>query len=115
MKFIAHFLLNALFIWLIARYAGDQVGIVLSGENTYVSALIFSFILALVGVTIGAIFRFFLFPFNILTFGLVGFCISFLMIWFADRFYDSIQINGILAYLSIAFIPAVSSMLLGKK
>lgn len=91
------------------------MGIKITGENPYVSALVFAVILSLVNLILGTIFRILTLPLNILTFGLVGFLLSLLMIYFADSFYDNLTINSILGYICIAFIPGIASMLVGKK
>ncbi len=115
MKAIGYFLVVALLIWLAATNLWDFLGIKITGENPYVSALIFAVILSLVNLIIASVFRFITLPFNIITFGLVGFLISLLMIYFADSFYDNIAIEGFLGYMCISFIPGVASMLVGKK
>lgn len=115
MKAIGYFLVVALLIWLAATNFWDFLGIKITGENPYVSALVFAVILSLVNLILGTIFRILTLPLNILTFGLVGFLLSLLMIYFADSFYDNLTINSILGYICIAFIPGIASMLVGKK
>ncbi|MDO4873835.1 MAG: phage holin family protein [Candidatus Altimarinota bacterium] len=115
MKAIGYFLLVALLIWLAATHFGQSLGIELTGQNTYISALIFAVILSLVNLVIGSILRIITFPFNILTLGLVSFLISLLMIYITDSFYDNIKITSLLAYLVVAIIPAFAGMMVGKK
>ena len=115
MKAIGYFLLVALLIWLAATYFGQSLGIELTGQHTYISALIFAVILSLVNLVIGSILRIITFPFNILTLGLVSFLISLLMIYITDSFYDNIKITSLLAYLVVAIIPAFAGMMVGKK
>ena len=115
MKAIGYFLLVALLIWLAATHVGQSLGIELTGQNTYISALIFAVILSLVNLVIGSILRIITFPFNILTLGLVSFLISLLMIYITDSFYDNIKITSLLAYLVVAIIPAFAGMMVGKK
>lgn len=115
MRLVGYFLLVALLIWLVATYAGNAVGITLSGENTYISALMFAVVLALVNLILGGLLRLITFPLNFLTFGLISFLITLLMIYLTDSMHDNIAINGFIAYLVVALIPSIASILLGKK
>lgn len=110
MKAIGYFLIVALLIWLAATNFGKILGIEITGENPYLSALIFAVILSLMNVTIGTIFRLITLPFNILTFGLIGFLVSLLMIYFADSFYDNIRIQHAFGYICVAIIPGLASL-----
>ena len=105
----------ALLVWAAATYAGDTLGIVLSGSDTYVTALIFAVILSLINTLLGGFLRVVTFPLNFLTLGLVYFFITLFMIYVTDAMYDNIAINGFLGYIVIAFIPSVASLFMGRK
>lgn len=115
MKVIGYFLIVALLVWAAATYMGKTLGITLLGEEPYVSALIFSVVLALFNLILGSILRLITFPFNILTLGLFSFLITLLMVYIADTVVDAVTISGFLGYIAIAIIPALANMLVGKK
>lgn len=115
MKSISYFLLVALFIWLAATYGQNSFGIILSGENTYVSALIFAVILALINLILGTILRIITLPFNFLTLGLFSFLITLLMIYVTDSMLQGIEVRGFIGYIVMAFIPAMAASFVGKK
>lgn len=115
MKIIGYFLMVALLIWLVATYAGNAIGITLSGENTYISALIFGVVLALVNLIVGGILRIITLPLNFLTFGFISFLITIFMIYLTDSMHNSISIDGFIAYIIVALIPTVANVLLGRK
>lgn len=115
MKLIAHFLLVAFLIWAAANFMGQTLGITLSGNDPYVSALIFAVILALFNTILGGILRLLTFPLNFLTLGLFSFLITLLMIYLADKTLDQIAISGFLGYIVIAFIPAIANMIIRSK
>ena len=112
MKTIFYFLLSALGIWALAVHGGKDFGIVLSGDNIYVSALVFSVILTLVNIFIGTILRLLLLPFTIITLGLFSLVITFFLIWLTDSFYVQIEITNIVGYIMVAVIPVFASMML---
>lgn len=114
MKLIIHFLVTAALVWVVATY-GTGLGIALSGENTFVSALIFAVILAIVNLILGGVLRIVTFPLNILTLGLFYFIVTLIVIWVTDYLYEGIKIDGIIAYLIVAVIPTVTGMIVGKK
>lgn len=115
MKLIAYFLVVALLIWAAANFMGQTLGITLSGQEPYVSALIFAVILALFNMILGGILRLITFPINFLTLGLVSFLITLLMIYLADKTLDQVTISGFLGYIVIAIIPAFANTIVGKK
>lgn len=115
MKFIFYFILSALCIWSLAVYGWSDFGIVLTGKNIYVSALIFSVILTLVNIFIGTILRFIFLPLSILTLGLFSLLITFFLIKITDDFYSQIEITNFVGYIFIAIIPVFIGMFLGKR
>ncbi len=100
-------------IWLVAHY-GSGIGVSLSGPNTYISALIFAVVLAIVNLILGGVLRVVGMPLNILTLGIFSFIVTLIVIWVTDYMYDGIAIQGILAYLIIAFIPSITSAIVGS-
>lgn len=107
MKYILHFLVTAWLVWLVATY-GTSIGVVLSWENTFVTALLFSVILAVVNVVLGTILRVLTFPLALLTLGAFYFIVTLVVVWVADSMYDGITLNGIFAYIVVALIPTVT-------
>lgn len=113
MRYLLHFLVTAGLVWLVANYASN-VWISLSGPNTYISALIFAIILAVINMILGTILRTIGFPLTVITLGLFSFIITLIVIWITDYLYWGISVNGIIAYLIIAFIPAITSAIVGS-
>lgn len=114
MRSILYFFATAGLIWAVATYFGQHLGIHISGENTFVSALIFSVILSIVNLIIGTILRILTFPITLLTFGLFSGVVSVILIWMTDSFYDNIAISHFLGYIVVAMIPLISKNLLKK-
>lgn len=115
MKLLAYFLIVAVLIWAAANYMGQFLGITLSGQEPYVSALIFAVVLALFNLVFGTILRIITLPFNILTLGFFSLLVTFFMVFLTDKVVDSVEISGFLGYLAMAIIPALANMILGKK
>lgn len=115
MKVIGYFLVVAILVWAAATYMGKTLGITLLGEEPYVSALIFSVVLALFNLVLGGILRLITLPFNILTLGFFSFLITILMVYVADTVVDSVTISGFLGYIAITIIPSLANMMIGKK
>lgn len=113
MRLVLHFLVTALLIWAVATY-GTGIGVSLAGPNTFISALIFAVILAIINMLLGSLLRTLGMPLNIVTLGLFSFIVTLIVIWVTDRLYDGISINGIVAYLVIAFVPMVTSAIVGS-
>jgi len=113
MKLIIHFLVMAGLVWLVAQY-GTGIGVSLTGENTYVSALIFAIILSVVNLFLGNLLRAVGLPLTVITLGLFSFIVTLIVIWVTDSLYDGISIDGIVAYLVIAIIPAITSAIVGS-
>jgi putative membrane protein len=82
--------------------------------NNYVAAIFFILILTLLNWTVVPVLKFFAFPFNLLTLGLVNGIISLLGISFASWLVDGVDIGGgfwtqAFVTLIIAVVLAVSS------
>jgi putative membrane protein len=70
-------------------------------------------VLGLVNFFIKPIFKIVTLPLRILTFGLFGFIINMLMIWFVDIFFPELVIAGIIPLFWLTIIVWVLSFLLG--
>lgn len=112
MRSILYFLITAAMIWTVQTYGGDVFGIKISGENTFLSALIFSVIFSVVNLLIGTVLRLLTFPITWLTFGLFAFVVTVGMVWITDQFYDNLTITNWMGYLILAVIPTMTSSLL---
>lgn len=78
----------------------------------YTSAIIAAILIALANATIGLVLRFFTFPLNILTLGLVSFIITVLMILLVDIWMTGFNTTGFLAAAILAIVVAVIKMIL---
>ena len=78
----------------------------------YGSALIAAILIAITNATIGLILRFFTFPLNVLTLGLVSFIISVLMILLVDSWMTGFNTSGFLSAAVLAIVVAVIKMIL---
>lgn len=108
---IINFLVTAFLVFIVSNYILTD-GINLS--NWYTSALIFAIILAIINSTIWLVLRIIWFPINFLTFWLFSFVITLFIIWLTDYIYSGIDVNGILSYLFIAFLPAITSAIISS-
>lgn len=78
----------------------------------YGSAIIAAILIAATNATIGLILRFFTFPLNILTLGLVSFIISVLMILLVDSWMSGFNTSGFLSAAILAIVVTVIKMIL---
>lgn len=105
MRIIINFLASAFLVVLASKYIlTDSITLV----NWFTSAIIFSIILAFINATIWTFLRVLGLPLNILTLGLFWFIITLIMIWLTDYLYNGIEIKWIFAHLFIAFLPALT-------
>ncbi|MBX9852578.1 MAG: phage holin family protein [Cytophagaceae bacterium] len=88
MSWIINLLINAFAVWLVAA--------ILPGVKirNFISAIWVSVLLALVNGTLGWILKLLTLPFNIITFGLVGFIINVLMILLVDKLTFSFHVRN---------------------
>lgn len=105
LKIIINFLVSWLLVFLASKYFLTDWIIL---KDWYTSALIFSFILAFINATLWTILRILWIPLNFLTLGLFGFLITLLLIWITDSIYSWIEVKWFLAYMFIAFLPAIT-------
>ncbi|MGV3545732.1 MAG: phage holin family protein [Pedobacter sp.] len=78
----------------------------------YGSAIIAAILVAIANATIGLVLRFFTFPLNILTLGLVSFIISVLMILLVDSWMKGFNTSGFLSAAALAIVVTIIKMIL---
>ena len=78
----------------------------------YGSAIIAAILIAVTNATIGLILRFFTFPLNILTLGLVSFIITVLMILLVDSWMEGFNTSGFFAAAILAIVVTLVKMVL---
>lgn len=78
----------------------------------YGSAIIAAILVAIANATIGLVLRFFTFPLNILTLGLVSFIISVLMILLVDSWMKGFNTSGFLSAAVLAIVVTIIKMIL---
>lgn len=78
----------------------------------YGSAIIAAILVAVANATIGLVLRFFTFPLNILTLGLVSFIISVLMILLVDSWMKGFNTSGFLSAAILAIAVTLIKMVL---
>jgi putative membrane protein len=98
MKFLLNVLIGGILFAVAARIVP---GVAVDGIRT---AIIAGLVLSLVNATIGSLLRFFSFPINFLTFGLVGFVITVLMILLTDSLVTGFDVNKIWNAIVFAII-----------
>lgn len=78
----------------------------------YGSAVIAAILVAVANATIGLVLRFFTFPLNFLTLGLVSFIISVLMILLVDSWMKGFNTSGFLSAAILAIVVTIIKMIL---
>ena len=78
----------------------------------YGSAIIAAVLIAITNATIGLILRFFTFPLNVLTLGLVSFIITVLMILLVDSWMKGFNTSGFFAAAILAIVVTLVKMVL---
>lgn len=99
LKILAHLIISMLAIWL-TDYLIE--GVHITGDWTNV--LIVALVLGVVNATIGTVLKILTFPLSFLTFGLVSFLISGLMVLLADYFLESFSVDNYWYGLLFAFV-----------
>jgi putative membrane protein len=102
MRFIIEILLTGLAVFLGAKYIAPGVSV-----DSFGTALLAAILIALANATIGFILRILTFPLNFLTFGLVSFIISVLMILLVSRWLTGFAVDGFLNAAIFAIIVAL--------
>jgi putative membrane protein len=113
MQLIVSFLVNAIALYLIAKFVpgfNHDVGVV--------TALIASLVFGIVNTSIGPILRLITLPLNWITFGLFSFVVNVILFWLtiliAPDFKTTGEINPWLAYIIGAAVMMVVSTLLSQ-
>lgn len=109
MRFIILLLLTGIVVALAAEIIpGVQVG-------GFGWAIVTGLVIGLVNATVGGLLRLFTFPLNWLTFGLISFIITILMVMLADSIMGSkFDVNGFWNATLFAIVVAVLEMIIGK-
>lgn len=76
------------------------------------SAIIAAVLIAVANATIGLVLRFFTFPLNVLSLGLISFIITVLMILLVDNWMTGFKTTGFLAAAILAIAVSVIKMIL---
>ncbi|MFZ4262812.1 phage holin family protein [Sphingobacterium sp. HJSM2_6] len=109
MRFILSLLITGL---VVAIAAGILPGVQVS---SFWWAIITGLVIGFVNAVVGGILRLFTFPLNWLTFGLVSFIITVLMIMLSDKIMGSkFEVDGFWQACLFAIIVAVIEMIIGK-
>lgn len=77
------------------------------------SAVLAGILIALANATVGTILRFFTFPLNILTLGLVSFIITILMVMLVSNIMSGFTVSGFFSAMFFALLTAIIEMILG--
>ncbi len=114
LKILAHLLVSMLAIWL-TDYLIDGVHI----YGDWMNVLLVTIVLGVVNATIGALLKALTFPLSLLTFWLVSFLISGLMVLLADYFLDNFSVDsywyGLLFALVLSIIQWGFKSMFGMK
>jgi putative membrane protein len=78
----------------------------------YGSAIMAAILIAVVNATLGLVLRFFTFPLNLLTLGLVSFIISVLMILLVDSWMSGFNTSGFFSAAILAIVVTIIKMIL---
>lgn len=109
MRFILSLLLTGLVVAVAAYIVpGAQVA-------NFGWAIVTGLVIGLVNAVIGGILRLFTFPLNWLTFGLISFIITVLMVMLSDAILGSkFEVGGFWNAMLFAIIVAILEMIIGK-
>ncbi|MBE9598791.1 phage holin family protein [Pedobacter sp. MC2016-24] len=102
MRLIIEILLTGLAVFLGARYLAPGVNV-----DSFGTAVLAAILIALANATIGFILRLLTFPINFLTFGLMSFVISVLMILLVSHWLTGFHVDNFLHAAVFAIIVAL--------
>ena len=107
---MGHLLIN----WFLSALALMVVTKVLPGiqVDSFGSAMIAALVIGIVNVTIGAVLKFFLLPFAILTLGLVYLGVNGLMLKLASDFVPGFRVDGCATAIVASVLMSIVSYLL---
>jgi putative membrane protein len=102
--------------WLVNAISLLIVAYIVPGFHVagFTSALIAALVIGLVNGTLGALIKFFTWPFRVLTLGLLTWVINALMLWFSTEFVNGFQISGFIPALFGSLVLAIVSTVLGS-
>ena len=108
---LMHWLLSGVALLIVAKIVpGIQV-------DSFGAAFIAAVVIGLVGATVGLLLKFILFPFIVLTLGVVYFLINGLMLKLASEFVPGFRVNGclpaVLGSILLSIVDSVLSRLVG--
>jgi putative membrane protein len=108
-------MVHLLLKWLVNAISLLIVAYIVPGFHVagFGSALIAALVIGLVNGTLGAILKFFTWPFRVLTLGLLTWVINTLMLWLSTQFVSGFSISGFLPALFGSLALAIVSTILG--
>ena len=108
-------MVHLLLKWLVNAISLLIVAYIVPGFHVagFGSALIAALVIGLVNGTLGALIKFFTWPFRVLTLGLLTWVISALMLWLSTHFVDGFTISGFIPALIGSLALAIVSTVLG--
>ena len=112
-KLVMRFIISLLVTGLVVALASLIVpGVQVAGFGW---AIVTGLVIGLVNAIVGGILRLFTFPLNWLTFGLVSFIITVLMIMLSDKIMGTkFEVDGFFPAFLFAIVVAVIEMIIGK-
>ena len=101
--------------WLVSAISLLIVAYLVPGFHVsgFKAALIAALVIGLVNGTLGALIKFFTWPFRVLTLGLLTWVISACMLWLSTQFVDGFRISGFIPALLGSLALAIVSTVLG--
>lgn len=78
------------------------------------SAVLAGLLIALANATVGTILRFFTFPLNILTLGLISFIITVLMVMLVSNIMSGFSVSGFFSAMFFAILTAIIQIILSS-
>jgi len=109
MRFVLRVLINAIALWVTARFVGG-----ISVDESFGGLLFVALVFGLVNAFIRPIVRVLTFPLTILTLGLFTFVVNALMLMLADRLTEGLNIEGGFSTALLAgIVISIVSMVLG--
>lgn len=108
MRFIIELIITGLAVMLAAYVVpGAEV-------SGFWSAVLAGLLIALANATVGTILRFFTFPLNILTLGLISFIITVLMVMLVSNIMSGFSVSGFFPAMFFAILTAIIQIILSN-
>ena len=107
-------MVNLLLRWLISAISLLIVAYFVPGIHVsgFATALIAAVVIGLINGTLGAVIKFFTFPFRLLTLGLLSLVINAFMLMLSAQFVDGFQVNGFVAAFLGSILLTVTNAVL---